>query len=96
MCSHKNSKVFSGKKKIVLIVMVLDVHVFIVYLSYLFMSKCWHVDPNKRPTFSELVSLMSQILATLADYMDVFTFGEIEAHSKDLAGATEVTENTLM
>lgn len=76
--------------------MVLDVHVFIVYLSYLFMSKCWRVDPNERPTFPELVSLMSQILATLAEYMDVFTFGEIEAHSKDLAGATEVTENTLM
>ena len=49
------------------------------------MSKCWHVDPNERLTFSELVSSMSQTLASLADYMDVL-FGEIEAQSEDLAG----------
>ena len=59
------------------------------------MSKCWHVDPNERPTFSELVTSMSQILSSLADYMDVYTFGETEAQSKDLADATEVTENKL-
>ena len=59
------------------------------------MSKCWHADPKDRPTFSELVSSMSQTLATLADYMDVFTFGEIEAQSEDLAGDTEVTEDKL-
>ena len=59
------------------------------------MSKCWPADPKDRPTFSELVSSMSQTLASLADYMDVFTFGEIEAQSKDLAGDTEVTEDKL-
>ena len=59
------------------------------------MSKCWHMDSNERPTFSELVSSMSQILASLADYMDVFTFGEREAQSKDLAGDTEVAEDKL-
>jgi len=53
------------------------------------MSKCWYVDPIERPTFSELLSSMSQILASLADYVDVFTFGEMEAQSKDLAGDTE-------
>ena len=59
------------------------------------MSKCWHVDPNERPTFSELILSMSQTLASLADYMDVFTFGKIEAQSKDLASDTEVTEDKL-
>ena len=53
------------------------------------------MDSNERPTFSELVSSMSQILASLADYMDVFTFGEREAQSKDLAGDTEVAEDKL-
>jgi len=81
----------SGKET----VFINGLHVFIVNPSYLFMSKCWDVDPNKRPKFSKLVSSMSQILATLADYMDVFTFGEMEAQSRDLADDTEVTEDKL-
>ena len=59
------------------------------------MSKCWYVQPNERTTFSELVNSLSQILGSLADYMDVFTFGKMEAQSKDLAGDTEVTEDNL-
>ena len=59
------------------------------------MSKCWHVDPSERPTFSELVSSMSQTLASLADYMDVFTLGKMEAQSKGLADDTEVAEDRL-
>ena len=74
---------------------LIGLHESIVHLSYLFTSKCWHMDSNERPTFSELVSSMSQILASLADYMDVFTFGEGEAQSQDLAGDTKVTEDKL-
>ena len=51
--------------------------------SYLFMLKCWHGDPEERPTFSELVSLMSQTLESLAGYMDVSTFGKLEVHGED-------------
>ena len=48
------------------------------------MLKCWHGDPEERPTFSELVSLISQILESLAGYMDVSTFGNLEeVHGED-------------
>ena len=47
------------------------------------MLKCWHGDPEERPTFSELVRLMSQTLESLAGYMDVSTFGKIEVHVED-------------
>ena len=46
------------------------------------MLKCWHGDPKERPTFSELVSLISQTLESLAGYMDVSTFGKLEVHGE--------------
>ena len=47
------------------------------------MLKCWHGDPEERPTFSELVSLMSQTLEHLAGYMNVSTFGTLEVAGED-------------
>ena len=48
------------------------------------MFKCWHVDPKERPTFSELVSLMSQTLENLAGYTHLSAFSMSEAHSEDV------------
>ena len=54
------------------------------------MFNCWHADPYKRPTFTELVSLMSQTLSRLAGYMDVFTFAELIVHNGDGENETVV------
>ena len=59
------------------------------------MSKCWYVDPKERPIFSELLSSMSQTLASLANYMDVFTFGELEAHGENPDSDTESSEDEM-
>ena len=54
------------------------------------------MDPEKRPTFSELVSMMSQNLATLAGYLDVCTFTELEPHAReDPDSDTEVKEDKM-
>ena len=54
------------------------------------MFKCWHVDPKERPTFSELVSLMSQTLENLAGYAHLSAFSKLEAHNEDLYYEIEV------
>lgn len=39
------------------------------------MLKCWHADFHERPSFSVLVSMISELLEPLADYMDFTAFG---------------------
>ena len=39
-------------------------------LSHLLMCECWREDPDGRPTFSDLVSTISESLEGLAGYMD--------------------------
>ena len=45
------------------------------------MHNCWKLDPSSRPSFSELVSLLSQYLEAMAGYMDAFTFEKQENKS---------------
>ena len=47
------------------------------------MFRCWHTDPEERQTFSELVRILSQMLLSMADYLDVSTFGEPEENREE-------------
>ena len=35
------------------------------------MKKCWKLDPQQRPTFSELLASLDKTLTTVADYMEL-------------------------
>ena len=41
---------------------------------YSIMQSCWHENPAERPSFSELVNLISKALEPLADYLDITAF----------------------
>ena len=56
------------------------------------MFRCWHTDPEERQTFSELVRIMSQTLLTMADYLDVNTFGELEETAKEETAKEEAAK----
>lgn len=43
------------------------------------MLNCWQLEPDGRPTFSNLVDLLSQKLETMANYMDI---GDVDGHSQ--------------
>ena len=43
------------------------------------MFRCWHTDPEERLSFTQLVNLLSQMLESMADYLNVCTFGTQEA-----------------
>ena len=38
------------------------------------MLSCWDIDPEQRPTFTQLVTTITSVLDPLADYLDVTTF----------------------
>ena len=51
------------------------------------MLQCWEFEAKNRPTFSMLVSSLSQILEAMADYMDIS--GTIIPNSNFLNKKTE-------
>ena len=58
------------------------------------MQRCWELESKGRPSFSDLVSSLSQSLEAMAGYMDVGAFGELhvqplESESEDSAKKPE-------
>ena len=45
------------------------------------MLNCWNLEPNARPSFSDLVSLLSQFLEAMVGYMDAVAFEKQEDNS---------------
>lgn len=45
------------------------------------MLNCWKLEPNTRPSFSDLVSMLSQFLEAMVGYMDAFAFEKQEDKS---------------
>ena len=39
------------------------------------MLHCWKEEPQGRPTFSDIVSSLSQSLEAMSDYMNISAFG---------------------
>ena len=48
------------------------------------MQHCWELDPKSRPSFSDLVSSLSQSLEAMAGYMDVGAFGQLQVRESAL------------
>ena len=53
------------------------------------MFRCWSVDPEERPPFSELVGMMSNTLESMAGYMHVQTLvGVLQTHDDSFVELT--------
>ena len=57
---------------------------------YEVIRSCWDIDPQQRPMFSQLVTIITSILDPLADYLDVSTF------TKEQDIETNVMESTVV
>ena len=48
------------------------------------MKKCWKLDPQQRPTFSELLATLDKTLTTVAGYMELgMTLEQPEMEEKE-------------
>ena len=57
------------------------------------MLSCWDVDPEQRPTFTQLVTTITSVLDPLADYLDVTTFVTGQQETGTTTMGSQLVEN---
>ena len=60
------------------------------------MLQCWDSQREDRPTFSIIVSSLSQSLEAMACYMDIGAFGETIKQAKDVDMLKEKDQSHLV
>lgn len=58
------------------------------------MLECWAMDPIERPSFGQLVQLLSQILEGVSGYMDVGAFGTTSLCSTMTESESNIIQET--
>ena len=56
--------------------------------SYQLMMDCWKEDPDERPTFTQLISIMEEMMTADAPYYDLSKTDESQACYSPTAGAS--------
>ena len=59
------------------------------------MLSCWELEPDNRPTFSNLVGMLSQMLETMADYLDIGNVNNLVGESHDQGAINSVPESEI-
>ena len=54
--------------------------------------QCWELEPVNRPTFANIVSVLSDSLQAMAGYLDIGTFGETTVVINE---STEILEESV-
>ena len=60
---------------------------------YGFLLNCWIRDPKVRPSFSDLVPLLSQSLEAMVGYMDVTAFKKYADNSSTVKASSSEDKN---